>query len=477
MKLILFLSLLFTLSINAFALEMNLGACQTAADEFIIKGDRATVSPGARLWNFKKFSSRFKDHEGSECEKEAFDQALKESKEYWDYIKDRSHCPKEGEKVCDSVEANLKYISGMEIIYDGSAVIPDDQNQKTLTVKNEPNCVQGHTYNNQIRDLHKHVFTVLPYLPTINAPLDNCAHVPAKDRVGSNSNSSQASVIGSAVTGCMIKFVQGIFSNISDLVTGLWDLLEMGYELAKKFGSLIIDFLKAGWYGTTATFVAEQMAQGSDFFSNIAKSFKSIPQAIYKAVSTEVADFKCLNGPAQTAAVCKGVGYVGTEIAFGILTGGIGTEAKLAAKSAKIAKAASKSSELAKIANTEKKFIKGVKVVEAANSANKTKTKIEEFRNMFKKLVHEIDPKFVSPSDYFTGAKEVNHEEALAYMKKLKPDITEADLKPNSRWSKVMGSKLHPDRFAKHNNPELDKMAHKESLNFQGLFELAGSPP
>jgi hypothetical protein len=473
MKLILILlMILISISSNAFAIEMNLGACQATANEFILKGDQTTSHPGARLWNFKKFSSRFQDHQGSECEREAFDQALKEAKEYWDHIKEKYHCPKEGMKVCESALMNENYISGMADIYNGSIVISDKENEKILA-KN-PKCVIYPPAHQKVKDLHKDVFKILTYMPDINAPVDACAHIAPKDRKSATANSSQASIVGSAIGGCMIGIIKGIFSNIKDLVTGLWDLLKMGYELAKKFGSTIIDFLKAAWYGTTATFFAEQAAQGQDFFKKLVDGFKSIPNAIYSAVSSGVADFQCLNGPAQTAAICKGVGYVGSEIFIGILTGGIGIEAKLAAKAADAAKLVSKSSEVARVVKTEKKVVEGIKVVEAGTKANKAASKIDELRSVFKNLVTEIDPKFKYPSDYFKGIKNIDAQQARKYMMDM--GAKEADLKPGSRWSKVMGSKLHPDRFARHNNPEIEMMAHKESLNFQGIFEMAVNP-
>jgi hypothetical protein len=452
MKLSLFFFFIFFVISHAKAMELNLGECQTTAQTYILQGSASDSYPGARLWNFKKFSKTFADHEGSQCERQTFNQALQETNEYWKHIEKKYNCPKEGVKQCESVASNLAYVDSMEKLYDGSklgAEITVDKNCQTVI-------------DHKTQNLSKDVFQIIGHIPAINGPVDECAHVPSKDRKGAYDNLSSTTVVSSAIGGCMINIIKGFFNNIKDLLMSLWDLMGMAVDLTKKYGGLIVDFLKAAWYGSTATFFAEQAAQGADFFKDLMKSFKAIPQALYNAAAGQVKDFQCMNAVARTEMICKAAGYLGPEILLAVFTGGTATAAKLAAKSTTaltLVKRTDKATDIARAA------VKGGKIADKVIDTKK-------FRKVLNDLGHKID--FEVPTEYFNASKIYEKDDIIKYMKKI--GATEDQISSPQKlkkWCVRKAAKVHPDVFAHLKNADIIKASEYEFKNFMNLCDFA----
>lgn len=151
-----------------------------------------------------------------------------------------------------------------------------------------------------------------------------CSEVPLEDRKKTNeAEIGFPTLMANMAKGCLVGLVKGIFSGIKDIVTSIWGIAKLGFKLAKKFGEEIVDFLYAAYKGTVASFFAEKAATGSKFISGLIDSIKSIPEALYGIASKSIEGFGCLNGEAKTQLICKGIGYVGTDIVIGVLTGGL----------------------------------------------------------------------------------------------------------------------------------------------------------
>lgn len=460
-------------SFSAMAMELNLGACQSTAEQFILKGNSSDKFQGARQWDFKKFTRHFNDHEGGKCEKESFDQALKESKEYWNYIKGRYHCPQEGKKQCESVDLNIAYIHNMEEIYNGSSVVSDEENEKDNALiaenKKEKCQVNVDPAHKKVIDLHKNVFTIITHLPEVNSPVGICDHIPAQDRAKPNEQVNKVTLMKTVMTRCFIGKVKAMFASIKDLFTGLWDLLVLAKDLTVKYGSFIIDYLKAAWYGTTATFFAESAVQGVNFINKLAEDLKAIPDAIINAVSQQVADFKCMNLSAQAEMVCYAGKYIETEVAIAILTGGAGTGTKVASKAGQAVKLAEKSLALAKI---EKKAAAGAKVVEFAQTAKKAE-KLGGLKALLKEIGHKLDD-FPQPSDFFKKGKTYGDDDLKAFMKKAgATDDVMGDAKKFRKWcARKGGMAFHPDRFSHYGRKDITDAAALEFKNFMAICDV-----
>lgn len=464
MKLGLLSFIIFSTLNPVLAMGLQLGECQGTAEKYILKGSTTDSFPGARLWNFKKFSKTFRDHEGSNCEKQAFDQALQESNEYWKNIEKKYKCPRHGIKQCDLVESNLAYIDTLEKLYDGSSV------KDGLTVKNCQIEIDKKT-----KELGKDVFQIVEHLPVINSPVDECAHIPSKDRKGPYNNLSSTSVISAAISGCMVNIIKGFFNNISDLVKSLWDLMGIAYDMTKKFGGDIIDFLKAAWYGNTATFFSEHAAQGAGFFKDLTNSFKVIPQALYNAAATQMKDFQCMNQVARTELICKAAGYLGPEILLAVFTGGSGNVAKVATHSTKALSMVNRTdnaSDLAKIAKQENNFAKAANKVDKVSDASR-RAKPRDFRKALRDLGHKID--FEVPTEYFKKGVQYDKKDIVNYLKKI--GASEEQLSSPQklqRWCKRKASSVHPDLFARYKNEDLIKASTFEFQTFLNLCEVVG---
>ena len=462
---LLFFFIFFVLS-HAKAMELNLGECQATAITYILKGSVSDSHPGARLWNFKNFSKTFADNEGSNCERQAFNQALQEAYEYWKHIEKKYECPKEGVKQCESVESNLAYIDGMEKLYDGSKL------GAGITV--DKNCPI--VFDHKTQKFSKDVFQIIGHLPGINGSVDECAHLPAKDRKGAYDNFSSTTVVSSAIGGCMVNIIKGFFNNIKDLLTSLWDLMGMAVDMTKKFGGLIVDFLKAAWYGSTATFFAEQAAQGAGFFKDLMNSFKAIPRALYNAAAGQVKDFQCMNAVGRTEMICKAAGYLGPEILLAVFTGGSGTAAKLAAQSStalSLVKRTDKANDIARVAGQENKLVKGVKMADKVSDAKKNTGKAGDFRKVLNDLGHKID--FEVPTEYFKKGKNYEKDDIMKYMKKI--GATEDQISSPQKlkkWCTRKAAKVHPDVFNHLRNADITKASEHEFKNFMNLCNYVG---
>lgn len=132
--------------------------------------------------------------------------------------------------------------------------------------------------------------------------------------------------IGNHIASCLEGFVMGVFNDIKGLFTSIWSVMKLAYKITVKFpgeiGKKILSFLKAAYYGTIPTFWAELKSQGSKFLKDIGNALAAIPKGILDAGKKELVEWKCLNNAGRTNYVCKTIGYVGTEVVIGILTGG-----------------------------------------------------------------------------------------------------------------------------------------------------------
>lgn len=453
MKTVVLSILLMICSTFSHAMTLDLGECQETAQGFIAKGSTSATHPGARLWDLKKISQTVSKNNG-ECVNKTFNQALEESKEYWLHIKEKYHCPHEGSSQCESVIINMSYINNMENIFD-----------------KYPKCelnASGHTTANTLAE---DTFHIVGHLPGVNSPVGACDHIPAGDRKGAFDKHSTTTVVSSAIGGCLVGFIKGFFNNIKDVVTSLWSLLELGQKLAAKFGMMIVNFLKAAWYGTTGTFFAELTAQGSQFFKDVMNTFKSLPEALYNALSNGISDFNCLNGPAKTAAICKAAGYIAPEVLLAIFTGGTGNAAKASAEAASTAislvKKADKATDIVKVADRASDASK-------LGKAGKARGKVGDFRKILSDLGHNLD--FPTPSEYFKTGSTYQKDDVIKYLKKLGADESiVSEPKRFKKWCVRKAAQLHPDRFSYLNKSNINAAADFEFKNFMNICNVIGN--
>lgn len=188
-------------------------------------------------------------------------------------------------------------------------------------------------------------------------------------------------VISKAMGSCLIEVIKGAFDFLVAQIKGIWDLLELSYDLAKKFGSFIVDYLKASWNGTQATFWAEKYLQGNNFFSNMVKTVKEIPTIITKVFQQESEKFRCMPLEKKVDFICHTTGRVGPEIvlmAMGVWKG-VGMLKSLMPKLNKIVEA--------------EKIIKTSKIVEVKAVATLAESKqVTQGVNLSKTIKHHPRP-------------------------------------------------------------------------------------
>lgn len=218
---------------------------------------------------------------------------------------------------------------------------------------------------------------VIPESKAIEANGGMCSHIPIEKRKGTFDEYSPTSIVTAAIGGCVVDLVRGFFSNIWDLLKSLWELGKFAFEMQKKFGKEIVSFLKAAWNGNEAMYFAEKAAQGEGLIKKIANGLKELPSTILTALNNKVADFKCMNGVAQTQMVCHAVGYLGPEALLLVFTGGTGNAAKLATKTSaavlRVTKAQSATRAVAKASTKTQKLLPAAKEIKLLPPAKEVK--------------------------------------------------------------------------------------------------------
>lgn len=419
--------------------------------KYLVKGDWKSSEGGDRLWNFKKLTQKFNSSDAARCDKEAFKQALEDSNEYWEGIKEKYGCPDSGPLIqCESVNTNLAYLNQCRATYSDHL---SDVHEDVLT------CDQSPAGHGEARKLIKHHAEILPHLlDTLpKLPHDPCSVVPWKYR--KKPNVMEKGSATDAIGACLVGQLQGIFNNVKDLFTGLWDLLKLGATLAEKFGSKMIDFLKAIHYSTMPLFIAETMSEGSTFLKDLAKGLMGIPQMIQTMAKNEVKEWQCMNQTGQANYACKAMAYVGTDVVITVLTGGA-LKASMLTKAIKpvstlmrIEKTAMKGAELAKLT-------KAAEAAKAGGAAAKTSTKVSRLKTVLKGKV---------PSEEFgkLDISRLSKEQATQVLEKF---LGEKATKKT--WHKAT-ERLHPDKVEGAISAAERNIVEKEFQLFQELVEKA----
>ncbi len=285
--------------------------CQKEAQKFIKKGDLKQSS--GRVWNFELLTSKETPH--NECLKEIFNQAHSEAKSYWDKIKEKNNCPNKAKSQCENATINLTYLESQKLIFNEH---------------HDEHCDQKESFT-------QHITPIMTALPLIEED-KTCDFVPAEKR---KKMEGVLKIGYESVKGCLKNFVVKFLTNIRDVFTSLWELTKFGAQLAVKFGEGIVDFLKAAWYGTMTTFLAEMYSDGSDMMDNFISGLKELPSMIENYAEKEYTEFQCLNGVGRTEYVCGAIGYLAPDALLLFFTMGssstvqattIGTKIKQALK-------------------------------------------------------------------------------------------------------------------------------------------------
>lgn len=442
MKNIFFLGLLsLTLNLGFAGTNKITPACESyAKSHYLVKGSWSSTEGEDRLWDFSKLTKKFNSSEAAHCDKEAFSQALEDSNEYWHSVKAQHNCPNSGPLLaCESAASNLLYLAHCRETY---AVHSRDVHDNVL------NCDHASPGLNHAKKFVEHHTEVLSHLvSSLPKPkADPCKSVPFKYR---KTQGLDHGSVGDMIGSCLIGELQGIFSNVKDLFSGLWDLLKLAGKFSAKYAEKNVAFLRAIWNGTVPYFIAETLSEGSSFVKDLAKTLMAIPQAIEARAKNEVKEWQCLNNAGHANYVCKAMSYVGTEAVITILTGG-------ALKASMVAKAIRPMEELMLIEKVAVKGEEAAKIAEGAKVASEATNSASHLKTLLKGKV---------PSEEFGQlvSKKLTKAEAREVLKKFMGKETRAEIV----------QRLHPDKYAmKVSEAELEKITDESAL-FNTLWDMA----
>lgn len=332
----------------AYGTELNLGECQQTARNYILQGSESDSHPGARLWNFSKFTKVLKNGSGTSCDRTAFNQALHETHDYYTYIKSKYKCPQAGVNRCDDVASNLAYIDTLEKLYDGNRITRGKTDEKCNIV-----------IDPSIENLANDSTEVVTKLPKINETTEACSHIPIKDRRGTLENISWLAFSTLLNSQCNVAFQKGFTNNLKGIGPSILEGIELDYnnkiqktfQFVKLFGDL---YSYASQIGTSADFFSETIVQGVEFAKNLMSKVQTITKMIYDSMIKEYNSFTCLNSLARAEIFCSFVGDMLPEILISIIpiVGKEIQEAKMSAKVSSIVQKMVKTSILIKEAES-----------------------------------------------------------------------------------------------------------------------------
>ena len=164
------------------------------------------------------------------------------------------------------------------------------------------------------------------FIPSISEAASNdleslsCSDIPLEQRKLEERDSSYyLETLILLNTTCRDNFIKGIIKSTKDLGTST-------VQLSKKIAPYLNPITGKSLLAITAKEKAKKAYQLSILIKNkeiMRELFLQFSEMLEEAAIKSVHNFNCMNSLAKANLICKGLGYISTDILIGFLTGGV----------------------------------------------------------------------------------------------------------------------------------------------------------